>query len=80
MSHYYVGEWTEQICWNCGHYESDSPAYKQSPDLFVNIVRDDPTHFLKKILLKASDGFLQRKKPDKDFTEPTLLIYKEIGP
>lgn len=50
ISKYVVDDWVEQICWNCGHYESDSPAYKTSPSLFKNIVRDNPHYFIRKFL------------------------------
>lgn len=37
-----------QICWECGYYESDSQAYKSHPEEFKNIVRQNPTYFLRK--------------------------------
>jgi hypothetical protein len=70
ISHYNVGDWTETICWNCGHYESNSPAFVSDPARFKDMVRKDPQYFFRKFLVEPSDGFLQRKKPDKDFTEP----------
>jgi hypothetical protein len=73
---------TQLICWNCGYYESDSQAYKEHPEFFQNIVRENPSHFIERFLkLKASDEFLQRKKSDKDFTEPgfRLCLTKNSG-
>ncbi len=71
-----AGEFTEKICLHCGYYESDSPAYKQHPDLFENLVRENPIHFLKKVLnFAATDEILQRRKSDKDFTEPSNIFF-----
>lgn len=53
------GGW-QRICWSCGHYESDSPAYLSHPEMFENMARDNPQYFLQKFLiLKPSDGSLQ---------------------
>lgn len=63
------------ICWNCGHYESDSQAYREYPKLFENMVQENPAYFLKKFLkLKLSDESLQRNPSDGDFTEPIKRI------
>ena len=71
MSDYRVEGWTEKICWYCGHYESDSPIYRKYPKLFENMVRENPTYFLKKFLkLRPSDEYLQQHKSDEEFTEP----------
>lgn len=48
------GGW-QYICWNCGHYESDSQAYKEHPELFENMVRENPTYFFEKFLINSSD-------------------------
>ena len=40
----------QSICWNCGHYESNSPAYKLSPKSFENLFRDNPLDFMKKCI------------------------------
>jgi DNA-directed RNA polymerase subunit M/transcription elongation factor TFIIS len=42
--------WQSLVCWKCGHYESSSPAYKAQPSLFVNLVRDSPEYFMRKLL------------------------------
>lgn len=55
------GEWSEWICWKCGHYESNSPAYRSNPALFVNLVRDNPMRFFKRKL--APDESLHRDDP-----------------
>lgn len=47
----YVEENIEvSICWNCGYYSSNSPAFKTNPDRFKNLVRDEPLKFLRKFL------------------------------
>jgi len=67
----------ERICWNCGYYESNSPAYKLRPELFRNVVRDDPIHFMKKFLnIIPSDESKQSHKPDEDVTEPITASLK----
>ncbi len=38
---------TETICWNCGYYDSNSPAFKKNPELFKNMIRDNPIYYLK---------------------------------
>lgn len=77
MGSYRSGGYIIQICWNCGHYESDSPAYIDNPELFRDIVRKNPQNFMYKFLkAKPTDGFLQRKRTDKDLTEPVESIYK----
>lgn len=59
MCEYVSGNWLVRICWACGHYESDSPAYREHPKLFENLVRDDPLHFIEEFLkCRTSDGFL----------------------
>lgn len=65
------GDWPVRICWNCGHYEEDTPAYKALPELFENMVRKNPMRFMRKYLgLGLSDENLQGKASDDDLTEP----------
>ena len=35
------GRWIVLTCWVCGHYESNSPAFKTVPDLFGNMLREN---------------------------------------
>ena len=77
MSKFAVGEWTELICLNCGHYESNSPAYRDNPKLFENLVRDDPIHFLRKFLKIKIVPYDESKRPHKSddkVTEPFLVM------
>jgi len=61
----------ENICWNCGEYNSNSPAFLKFPDLFKNMVRDNPIHYMRKFLRAIpADEILQRKQNDEDLTEP----------
>ena len=61
---------TERICWNCGHYESDSQAYNECPLMFEDIVRKNPAQFLRKFLKAIpADENLQHKQNDEDLTE-----------
>jgi hypothetical protein len=45
---YRDGRWTEQICWACGHYWSDTPAFNAQPELFRDVVRKNGAFFMKK--------------------------------
>ncbi|MGI0039699.1 MAG: hypothetical protein ACREAO_07770 [Nitrososphaera sp.] len=45
---YKDGNWTEWICWRCGHYRADTPAFQMQPDLFRNVVRQNGEFFMKK--------------------------------
>ena len=45
---YRDGNWTEWICWICAHYESDTPAFTQSPHLYHDIVRKNGRFFMSK--------------------------------
>ena len=71
MNEYLVGKWIERTCWCCGHYESDSPSYREHPELFENMVHERPKYFLEKYLkLRRSDDFTQGKESNEDYTEP----------
>jgi hypothetical protein len=45
---YRDSKWREWICWSCGNYDSDTPAFRQSPELYRDIVRKNGTYFLNK--------------------------------
>lgn len=45
---YRDGGWTEWICWSCGHYQSDTPAFRAQPELFYDVVRKNGGYFMKK--------------------------------
>ncbi|MEO9294540.1 MAG: hypothetical protein ABI347_02955 [Nitrososphaera sp.] len=45
---YKDGKWTEWICWRCGHYNSDTPAFQAQPHLFRDIVRKNGHYFMAK--------------------------------
>jgi hypothetical protein len=75
LCNYTSGEYHVSICWNCGYYESDSPAYNTSPDLFKDMVRKNPSEFIKKFLKSIiADESLQRKRTDGDLTEPEVAV------
>jgi len=38
----------EWICWRCGYYESNTPAFKEAPELFRDIVRKNANYYLVK--------------------------------
>lgn len=69
MNEYKSKGWLEWICWDCGHYSSNSPTFKLSPSLFENMVRKNPDYFIKKFLLGLSDDGLQGDKSDEELTE-----------
>ncbi|WP_148700370.1 hypothetical protein [Candidatus Nitrososphaera evergladensis] len=45
---YRDGRWTEWICWRCGHYQADTPAFTAQPDLYRDIVRKNGRYFMQK--------------------------------
>jgi hypothetical protein len=72
-------QFTILLCWNCGYYESDSPAYLSSPELFRDIVRKNPKQFMRNFLkVIPADEFSQRKRTDGDFTESWSDIYVDL--
>ena len=48
MYEYLDGRWTEWICWRCGHYSSNTPAFVAQPHLYRDIVRKNGSFFMKK--------------------------------
>lgn len=62
LCEYKNNEYLERICWNCGYYDSNSPAFKAHPEFFRNIVRENPSHFMKM--------FLEPKASDNGYHEP----------
>lgn len=48
LSVYNNSDYIDKICWSCGYYESNSPAFLQNPELFKNLVRHNPVHFMRK--------------------------------
>jgi hypothetical protein len=69
------------ICWRCGHYESNTPAFKSAPYLFKDLVRDDQEHFMRKYCSPTENKhnfspteFQQRNKTPDDETEPIFII------
>lgn len=73
MCEYHSKQWTERICWSCGYYESDSPAYRAYPELFRNMVKENPKIFMKEILKISTirRNFTERKS-DVNETEPNV--------
>ena len=63
----------QSVCWNCGHYESDSPAYKTNPEVFENMIRENPKYFLEKF--SSPDGKQDKKNPD-DYPESKNVSLK----
>lgn len=51
-----------RICWLCGYYESNSPAFKLNPSLYVDMVRENPSYFMNKFC--KSDENLQGDNND----------------
>lgn len=70
---YKDGVWLEWICWICGHYESNTPAFKACPYLFKDLLRNNPIRFLEKYAhYKPQTEFQQRNKTTEDPTEPVF--------
>jgi hypothetical protein len=45
---YRDGRWTEWICWRCGHYQANTPAFTSQPDLYRDLVRNNGRYFMQK--------------------------------
>ena len=60
---YFDKRWIVLICWKCGHYESNSEAYRTDPDYYENLVRENPVHFMRKF------GSSTEKKHIEDSTD-----------
>jgi hypothetical protein len=45
---YRDGNWNEWVCWRCGRYDSNTPAFTESPELFSDIVRKNGRYFMTK--------------------------------
>lgn len=77
MCDYYNSEddLTQFVCWHCGRYESDTPAFKIMPELFVDLVRENPSYYIKKFgqpnyLTKNNRKFTDREgNPSLDGTQ-----------
>jgi hypothetical protein len=61
---YRDGRWTEWICWRCGHYESDTPAFRAYPHLFRDVVRRNRDYFLEKYAY-YSRGIVRNPEPSR---------------
>lgn len=83
---YQDGDWLEWICWRCGHYESNTPAFKSVPYLFRHLVRNNPIHLKKYAHYKESTGyqffvsddtiqFDESDRPDVNDTEPYKIVF-----
>lgn len=57
------------ICWNCGYYSSDCPAYKTNPEHFKNIVRNDPIYFMRKYGTYQPKGNTEKTTDDETESE-----------
>ena len=54
------GKYAMDVCWNCGHYASDSPAFYSAPKMFEDLVRSKPQQFIQKYLVQqplADDSY-----------------------
>lgn len=54
MFEYEEDAWLEWICWECGHYESNTPAFKSCSEMFDNMVRENPQKFIEKHLFRSN--------------------------
>lgn len=69
----YSSCFTEYICWKCGHYESNSPAYLSNPDIFENMIRENPS-ILRHILTRSTDNLRQGKQPQNGQSLKTITL------
>lgn len=59
----------ESVCWKCGHYESNSEGYRKTPEMFVDMVREEPVYFMKKY---ATNRQLTRRNTTDKLPEPYI--------
>jgi hypothetical protein len=50
---YRDGRWDEWVCWRCGRYDSNTPAFIENPELFSDIVRKNGRYFMEKYAHQA---------------------------
>jgi len=43
---YSSNSYVERICWTCGYYDSNSPAFRKHPNLFKNMIHDDTDYYM----------------------------------
>lgn len=60
---YRDGGWTEWICWRCGHYQSDTPAFQAQPELFRDVVRKNGEFFMRKYALYGRHHRYRHRRP-----------------
>jgi len=64
---------TEHVCWKCGHYESNSPAYLSNPDGFKNIVRENPS-ILRHIITRSTDNLHGKNQSQNGQNRKTITL------
>ena len=45
----------QSICWKCGYYEDNSPAFRLLPESFKSLFRDNPIHFMRKFAINRKE-------------------------
>ena len=60
---------TEYVCYVCGNYASNSPAYLSNPDQFKNLIRNNP-----QILQKIINRNLTERRSNRGF-DSALIRY-----
>ncbi len=75
MCDYYDSEddLTQFVCWNYGRYESNSPAFNLMPELFVDLVREDPSYYIKKFSQVKNSVKNNRKFTDREGIHCSIL-------
>lgn len=63
MFEYEDGDWLIWICWECGYFKSNSPGYNLTPNLFNNIIKENPQKFIEKYLFRSNT---ENKGADRD--------------
>ena len=64
---------TEYVCWRCGHYESNSPAYLSYPDGFKNMIRENPS-ILSRIIARTTDSLHKKNQPQNGQSQKTITL------
>jgi len=74
MMDYSQKPFTQWICWKCGYYEDNSPAYLDNPKNFKDLIRNNPTY-----LQNIVNRNFTSKKSTADYTEPGTRFCKLMG-
>lgn len=66
----------QSVCWKCGYYEDNSPAFSLMPDFFKNLVRENTTYFIRKFAVNRQETRIIL--PTRKQNHSAICIYTRI--